>query len=357
MASTTGSSSSTEPPAGFRLGRRLGEDVWEAVQLDLDRTVALRRLAPGTSVNAGAWPDRPGVVPLYAVAVEPSGTYVATRLLPGARTLAESHGASAARRRRWIDQAAAALDGAVHGRLTDHDILIDANGRAWLTGFGRAPAGADAAADAEALARLRPQPRSRAWTLGAPLAGLAVVAIAASLVIAGRDGEESAPPLTAGATPVGSALAPGGIESIDCEGAPPDGASPSCTIMQAALAGLSPSAAPGLVRGWAVRGVRGSVALQVLVPDGDHFVAYNRSAMVTIDDDGPRVIPASMSFPAGARFALEVGPNTAVGLRRGVPGAGTARFIGPLRSQARPARTAGGDGEELLLRVNVVPRG
>lgn len=353
-------SCSSEHPTGFRLGRRLGADVWEAVQLGLERVVALRCLPPGTRVDAAAWPERPGVVPLFAIAEEPSGVYVATRLLPGARTLAELRSAPAARRRRWLDQAAAAVDGAVHGRLTDHEILVDADGRAWVTGFGRAPAGATADDDREALAGMRPAaPRRRRVAIAAVTVPVVTIAVVAALRAGGDGAPAPAPPVPVGASALGSALAAGEVTTVDCEGAAPGGSSPACTIMQAALPG-HPLVAPsdGIVRGWAVRGVRGRVALQVIVPSGGGFVTYNRGPMVTVDDRGaPRVIAADMSVPKGARFAIEVAPGAAIGLRRGVPGAATARFLGPLRSAARPGRPTGGEGEELLLRVDVVPRG
>ena len=208
-----------------------------------------------------------------------------------------------ARRRRWLDEAAAALDGAVHGRLTDRDILVDADGHAWVTGFGRAPEGATADDDRAALAGLRPPARGRAWAAAAAAATLAA-AVAAGVVLLRDGGRETAPapPVPAGALAVGSALAPGDVAGVDCEGGAPGGASPACTIMQAALPGR-PLVAPsdGIVRGWAVRGVRGRVALQVLVPAGGGFDAYSRSAMVTIDDPAAApLIPADLSVPGGA---------------------------------------------------------
>jgi hypothetical protein len=201
--------------------------------------------------------------------------------------------------------------------------------------------------------------RGRGWALAAVAAALAA-AVAVGVVLLRDGGGEAAPapPVGAGALAVGSALAPGDVAAVDCEGGPPGGASPACTIMQAALPGR-PLAAPadGVVRGWAVRGVRGRVALQVLVSTGGGFATYNRSAMVTIDDPGAApMVPADLSVPRGARFALEVSPGAAIGIRRGVRGARTARFLGPVRSEPRAARTADGGGEELLLRVDVVPR-
>jgi hypothetical protein len=357
MSPTGASSTSAELVAGFRVDRKLGDAVWEAFQPELDRRVALRRLEPGARFSAAGWPERRGVVDLYAVVTEPAGTYVATRFVPGARTLAELRGAPAARRRRWIDEVAATLDGVFHGDLTEHDILVDADGRALVTGFGRAPEGATADDDRIVLERLRPQ--RRRWVLVVPaLLAFAVAVVVAVLLLTGG-GDEDAPAVTAGATAVGSDLAAGELVTVDCEGAGPSGSSVPCTLMQADLPGRPLTArAAGIVRAWAVRGASGPVGLQVLQAQGDRYVAYNRSATVTIDDaDATTVVPADLSVPKGARFALEVGPGGAAGIRRGVAGAGTLRFFGPLRSDPRAAEPGDGDGEELLLRVDVLPSG
>ena len=70
------------------------------------------------------------------------------------------------------------------------------------------------------------------------------------------------------------------------------------------------------------------------------------------DPDTVAVFAADRSAPKGARFALEVTPGAAVGLRRGVTGAVTGRFFDPLRME--PPRVPGMTrDEELLLRVEV----
>jgi hypothetical protein len=165
------------------------------------------------------------------------------------------------------------------------------------------------------------------------------------------------PPVTAGATDFGSGLSPGQYVTLDCDGAAPSGNSVSCTVMQAALPGR-PLVAPrrSLVRAWAVRGATGRVGLQVLRATDAGFIAYNRGRSVTIDDpDSVTVVPADMSVPKGARFALELAPGSGVGVRRGVHAARTERFFGPVR--LAPAKAAAAvDGEELLLRVDLVPR-
>ena len=112
------------------------------------------------------------------------------------------------------------------------------------------------------------------------------------------------------------------------------------------------------MRAWAVRGVSGRVRLQILQPVGDRFTTYNHSDMVTVADaEETRVVPADLSVPAGARFALEVSPGATVGLRGGVAGARTLRFFSPLRGDRRRPDPAGGQGQELLLRVDVAPPG
>jgi len=336
--------------------RRLGDSVWEAVQPELDRRVALRRLPEGTALRTVAWPDRAGVVNLYAVVEDASGTYVVTRFVPGARTLAELGGVRSGRRHRWLDQVAATLEGTVHGDLTDADILIDASGRALVTGFGRAAPDATPADDAAAIARLRPvsRPRNRFVVIG----GAAAVAVGAAVLILATRGSEAPPPVPSGAIGVGSPLRDGPVASVDCEDRPPGGDSVACSILQGDLAGRTlvvPSA--GIVRAWSVRGARGQLQLQVLVPDGPGFRQAGAGPVVTIPDTGVQVVATDLSVPAGARFALGLAPGSAVGLRNDVAGARTLRFYGALRGDPRVPDDTRGAGQELLLRVDVAPRG
>ncbi len=343
-----GASSTSADPAGFRLERRLGDHTWEATQVELGRRVVLTRLDPGVAFDVTAWPRRPGVVPLYAVIEWNGDRYVATRLIEGARTLAEVRRI----RRRWLDGAAAILADHPHGDLTAGDLLVDPDGALWVTGFGR-DAGRD---DRAALAAMRPPERSRRAALPAA-AGVMAVAVAVALLARG-DGEPAmpAPPVTRGATAFGSALTPGGVRTVDCEGRVPSGSSSYCTIMQTDLGGR-PLVVPyrGLVRAWAVRGARGRVSLQILRPTPQGYLLYNNTRSVALDGT-PRRIAADRSVPKGSRFALLVEPGGGIGVRGGVAGAADTRFIGPVTS--REARRPGSTkrGEELLLRVDVVRR-
>jgi hypothetical protein len=321
--------------------------------------VALTLLEPGSAFNAAQWPEAPGVVGLYAVVEAPEGTYVATRFVPGARTLAELRGARAGRRRRWLDEVAATLDGVVHGRLSEDDVLIDGHGHALVTGFGRAAAGATAADDAQALARMRPPPRRRVPVL--PAVAVVAAGVAGVVLLTGGDDARPAaqpPPALPGAASFGSALAPGPVRTVDCDGRPPSGSSVACTVMQSALPGRPlRTARRGFVRRWVVRGVTGPVQLQVVAPARGGMIAYNHSRTVTVRDPAATtVVHDSLSVPAGARFALELRPGSGFGVAPGDAGATTVRFFGPLR--AIPQRPVRGrrHAEELLLRVDVLPK-
>jgi hypothetical protein len=353
-----GSSSSTDRVPGFELEDRLGADLWVALQPELGRRVALRRLPAGTACDAERWPDRHGVVALFAVVKTADCTWVATRFVPGARTLTELAGASRRRRRRWLAEVATTLDGVVHGALTSDDILIDAQGRALVTGFGRAGPDATAADDRAAVVRLGESGLAFGRRGLMVTAACLAAAAAASAIALGLGGDEPAlPPVAAGATAIGSALR-GEARTVACDGVPPHVNAPPCTLTQLDLPGREVAAPAGRIRAWVVRGVRGRVALQILRERDGQWVATGKTRFVTIDDpDTTRVTRVDRRVPAGARFALEVAPGGAVGMRQGHGGSRLGRFVGPLRYTQRRVDARGGDGDELLLRVDVVPRG
>ena len=232
-------------------------------------------------------------------------------------------------------------------------MLVDGAGRAWVTGFGRAPAGATADDDRAALERMHPAERGRRRFV--PLAGVG------SGSGRGRGGTHRR---RRAIGPAGHARHdadrqhPRGrdVATVDCDDRPPSGSSRSCTILQTDLRGRPLVVAQrSLVHGWAVRGARGRLTLQVLQPTPDGYINYNHTRTVTAaDPDRTYYFRADRSVPIGARFALEVDPAGAVGVRRSVAGARTARFFGPLRTPAREPTDAR-SGEELLLRVDVAP--
>jgi hypothetical protein len=371
MSSTlTASRSSADLPpgtlvAGFRLDRVIGRGpratVYEATQLSLDRRVAFKLLHDrGTSerVRRLRWPEHQGAVSLFGSGDSEHGPWLAMRLVPGG-TLETC--------RAPLDQVAAALDaahraGIVHGAVAARNVLV-ADGRAYLSDFGLAPGEPTVADDRDALRRLlaehpppRPRPRGRVLAVAAAVAGLAVLVLV--LATGGGDGTDGgeAPASPAGTAPLGSRLAPGAVESVDCNGRSPGGASPSCTVSQRTLGGR-PVVVPadGTIASWAVRGARGTLALQVLRGREGGFIDVGRSADATIAGAGVHLEPAHLAVAAGDRIALLVTPGSAIGVRPASSGAATERWFGPLLEPARrPDRGVGtGFDDELLLRVDV----
>jgi hypothetical protein len=141
-------------------------------------------------------------------------------------------------------------------------------------------------------------------------------------------------------------------------GRSPSGASLACTFSQRELSGR-PIVAPvdGTITSWAVRGARGTLALQVLRGRGSRLVQVDRSRDEAIPGTDVHVARSDLTVAAGDRLALEVFPTATVGIRRSGPRATVDRWFGPLLEPARlPERPAGaGLDHELLLRVDIRP--
>jgi Protein kinase domain len=383
--------------AGFRLERELGRGadtvVFEATQLSLDRRVALKLLPAGDDPGAIEWPEHRHVVSLYAAGSWEHGRYVAMQLVRGS-TLAQLLQAGKLEPRAALDAlagVASALDaahaaGIVHGGITGRNVLVGADGKALLSDFGLAD-GAGVAGDRAdfaallrrclggreleapreasatelvrlARAQLPPPPRRRRrGLLAAGACALAAAAAALVLVLAGSDGQ-SVPAVERGTLALGSALAAGGISSVDCSGRPASGGSPACTLVQAELPGrrLEPARA-GVIRRWVVRGARGELALQVIRRRGGEFVSAARTHYELVPDEGVHVLPANLAVRPGDRIGVELAPGASIGVRRSVPGATTERWIGPLFLVSRPVELGAGSGfdHEVMLRVEFAP--
>ena len=390
------SSSSTEPDVpGFRLEREIGRGatsvVFEATQLSLDRRVALKLIqkGPGIAQRIGRlrWPEHRHVVSLYAAGPCRSGHFVAMQLVRGS-SLTERQ-LDRVRTLQVLSDVAEAIDdahraGVVHGSVGARSVLVDGDGRGYLSDFGLGFKDATPAsdrADFAALVRERtgrqpdasqssaaaivrsaastlPRGAQPRWRRGVILAAAALAAAAAGLVVGSAGGPAPAPPVLSGATALGSALAAGGIESVDCSGRPPSGASQPCTVVQTQLGGLPMTpGSSGVIRRWAVSGARGELALQVLRRRGDDFYLVARTQYLLVPDTGAHLLAANLPVRAGDLVGLAVAPGAAVGVRDGVRGAATARRFGPPDVYAqRFERGAGiGSDQELLLRVEYVP--
>jgi len=384
--------------ADFRLERELGRGgravVFEATQLSLDRTVALK-LLPERDRGPVEWPEHARVVSMYATGDWRGGRFVAMQLVRGSSLagLLDGGELEPVVALDLLADVASALDGAhgagiVHGAVTPSNVFVGADGRALLSDFGLAAPERSVAADRAAFAALLrrclgdppvsfppgssagelvddaraalPAPpvrrRRRAALLAAAVCGVA--AAAGLLALLDREDAAAVPQVEPGARALGSALPSGDVSSVDCADRTPSGGSHACTVIQARLRGraLTPRQ-PGVVRRWVVRGARGELALQVIRRHGDRYVSIARSRYLRVPDAGVHVLPARLNVRPGDRIGVQLAPGAAIGVRRGVSGATTARWVGPLFLEPRPIELGKGSGfdHELLLRVDYVP--
>src|SRR3954454_9972523 len=130
--------------------------VYRAAQLALDRTVALKVIAPGLlddqairarfvrESKVAASIDHPNVIPIYYTGEEDGVAYIAMRYVPGddIRSLVRREGKLVpARAARLTAQIGAALDAAHHAGLVHRDIkpanvLLGPEDHVYLTDFG-----------------------------------------------------------------------------------------------------------------------------------------------------------------------------------------------------------------------------
>ncbi len=131
--------------------------VYRALQLDLDRPVALKLIAPQLAEDpdfrdrfvresrAAASIDHPNVIPIYYTGESDEGAlYIAMRYVEGSdlRTLVRAEGRlDPARAAQIVAQVASALDaaharGIVHRDVKPANVLLGANDHAYLTDFG-----------------------------------------------------------------------------------------------------------------------------------------------------------------------------------------------------------------------------
>ena len=346
------------------------------------------------------------MVRLYAAGPWERGRYLAMQLVhgPNLRELLATGELERAASVELLADVASALDaahraGIAHGSVVAENVLVDSKGRALLSDFGLAPPEPAAVRDrAEFAALVReclgvhcpklPAPESgsacelvnvarealpapvrtrggvglrRRWT--AAVIAVGVCALTGAGLLVNQVGDSSndrdrVPSVLRGSEALGSELPARGVGSVDCRGRMPDGASEGCTVVQTARPGrrLVP-ARPGTIRRWVVRGARGDVALQVIRRRGDRYVPVARSRFERFPGPGVHAVAADLPVRTGDRVGVQLAPGAAIGVRRGVPGATTARWIGPLLVEPRRGELGAGTGfdHELLLRVDYAP--
>lgn len=157
------------PLRGYTLEEAIGEGasgrVYAAVQPGTERRVAIRAIRPDRADEATfirrfdaearlvARLEHPHIVPLYDYWREPGGAFLVFRLLGGGsvREAVVAGGAwSLARADALVEQVGGALlaahaAGVVHQDVAATNVLLDADGAAYLTDFGIARAGTDRA--------------------------------------------------------------------------------------------------------------------------------------------------------------------------------------------------------------------
>jgi hypothetical protein len=255
----------------------------------------------------------------------------------------------------------------VHGSVAARNVLFGPDGRVLLSDFGLGDAGAGPESDRAAFEELA---RSAADLLPASysgarrravVAGIGVAAvIAAAAATLGGPGAKPprVTPVLKGAIVLGSKLPATGVDSLDCDGQIPTGASRQCTLFQTRLAGRNQVVrSSGAVRRWAVRGARGQLALQVLRLHRGVFQSIARTDYVNVPDRRLHILAANLPVRAGDLVGLQVAPGAAVGVLRAVKGATTARSFASLAFNARPIDSGAKSGfdYEILLRVEYVP--
>jgi hypothetical protein len=370
--------------AGFLLERLIGRGetgaVFEATQLSLGRSIALRLIDPAyyaddddrarcdRELRQASALHHPGLVPLFEAGEWTGGRYVAMRLIRG--TNLGSHPASGPEAAAMLEPVAAGLEdahraGLSHGAVRAENVLVDGKGRAYLAdmGLGR---GAGPAADREGLVALRaalgssaPTRRPRKALAAASVVGAILILAVAVLALRSNSGEEGTfadqPPPTGpeGTVGLGSDLASGPAGEVGC-GARFGGAS-SCTLVLADSGGAPARATDdGAIRSWAVRGATGELTLQVLRLMGPRPIIAGFSQPVEAPDRGPHRFTTDIELRRGDLIAVKLGPGAALGSRAGDGGA--LRWEGlevPLPELADATPVTG----DLLVRVDVEPGG
>ncbi len=346
----------------FRIERLIGAGsvgaVYEATQVSLRRAVALRLIdadhfkTPEQLVRfdqeqrLAAALHHPNLVPCYEVGEWEGGRFIAMRLFRG-RTVAQLRKDGSPPTASSLEPLGGALRamrgaGLAHGRVSENNILMEADGVPYLADLGLARGTgheADERALADVVSRLPTRDarvRARRTRLRLAPAGLAIAAAAAAAVA-----------MSGGDDP-----APAGSGTLGCV-AEPSANTPACTLAQLRLGGRTVTVnRPGVIRSWEVDGASGDVALQVIREQGgrSHVVGFSQPERLT----GPvqRAFPAEIPVQTGDQIGVLLGPGASIGVGPAPPGSAIVRWDGGLT--AGPQGSDGATpGRKLMLSVEI----
>ena len=312
----------------------------------------------------------PSLVAFYASGEWEGGRFVATRFIRGAR-LSDLQQEGLPLPPNALESVAGALQaahaaGVVHGRVSADNILVEANGAAYLADLGLGHSGSPAA-DLQALADVISEYESRARSRSAHRRvrrlGLALVVALGiaipTLVVALDEGENpvTRAPAPAPAPPpktksVGSALPAVDTTPLGCTENPTPNTA-LCTFSQTRLDGAS-IVVPrdGVIRGWAIRGASGDVSLQVIRERRGRSFLVGFSQPERISNPGPHAFVTDISVGAGDTIGVGLGPGATIGAGDGQTDSAVARWDGRLTADRRPP-TEVTEGVELMARADI----
>jgi serine/threonine-protein kinase len=196
------------------------------------------------------------------------------------------------------------------------------------------------------------------------LALAALVGAAAALgvrsLVAGdhKTADAAVPAPLQGMRVLGSDLSEPG-RTLDCRGRTPRATSTSCAVLQSALPGRTLVVPQdGVIGRWAVRSMHGELSLAVFRPHSNGFTQVSRSPNEFAENDGPFAFDADLPVQRGDLVGLVAVEGSGLGVRPGVKGATTSRWLPNIHGNERPTLGAGtGFDNELLLRVEYLPGG
>ncbi len=346
--------------SAFRVQRVIAKSatsaVYEATQMSLRRTVALRLLTPDHFSDAGAaerFDERqrraasmhhPNVVPLYEAGEWEGGRFVASRFIRG-KTLASLIEEGEPPARGSLDSLRGALGaihaaGLTHGRVSARNILVDSAGTPFLADLGAAEGGSPEEETRELdgiLAKLPEQAPRRRWPAGVTGAAAVAAVVVGAVVLVGGGGSDEEDP----------AFRPFGCSED------PSANTPACTLVQTELDGRD-LAMPrsGVIRSYEVRGASGGLALQVIREGKDGAYVVGFSQPESAGDSETQSFPANIGFRAGDRIGILLTPGGFIGAGPDAEGSTIVRWDGGLTPDTQAVNGTPLEGE-LLVETDV----